>query len=94
MVCAYLHDLYMLLTFYRSKPQAHLEKHAEDGDDDFADEASIDGDEPTAEDLALLRRVPDKLPWSAFLVAIVELCERFAYYGLSGPFQNYMSNEW
>ncbi|KAF2195102.1 DNA repair helicase [Zopfia rhizophila CBS 207.26] len=55
---------------------------------------SFDGDEPGPEDLATLRRVPDKLPWSAFLVAIVELCERFAYYGLSGPFQNYMSNKW
>jgi dipeptide/tripeptide permease len=49
-------------------------------------------DEPTAHELRTLRRIPDKLPWSAFLVAIVELCERFAYYGLSGPFQNYISN--
>ncbi|ORY01038.1 helicase C-terminal domain-domain-containing protein [Clohesyomyces aquaticus] len=49
---------------------------------------------PTPDELATLRRVADKLPWTAFLVAIVELCERFAYYGLSGPFQNYMSNKW
>ncbi|KAF2739581.1 peptide transporter-like protein PTR2 [Polyplosphaeria fusca] len=55
---------------------------------------SLEGDEPTVDDLALLPRVADKLPWSAFLVAIVELCERFAYYGLSGPFQNYMSNKY
>ncbi|KAL5392836.1 hypothetical protein DPSP01_000533 [Paraphaeosphaeria sporulosa] len=47
-----------------------------------------------AEDYALLPKVADKLPWGAFLVAIVELCERFAYYGLSGPFQNYMANEY
>ncbi|OAG03645.1 PTR2-domain-containing protein [Paraphaeosphaeria sporulosa] len=51
-------------------------------------------DTPTAEDYALLPKVADKLPWGAFLVAIVELCERFAYYGLSGPFQNYMANEY
>ena len=51
-------------------------------------------DEITPEDLATLRRVPDRIPWSAFLVAVVELCERFAYYGLSGPFQNYISNKW
>lgn len=43
--------------------------------------------EPTEEELATLRKVAGKLPWSAFLVAIVELCERFAYYGLNGPFQ-------
>ena len=53
-----------------------------------------EGNEPTAEELSCLPRVADKLPWGAFLVAIVELCERFAYYGLSGPFQNYMSNKY
>jgi dipeptide/tripeptide permease len=51
-------------------------------------------DAPTAEDYATLPKVADKLPWGAFLVAIVELCERFAYYGLSGPFQNYMANKY
>ena len=49
-------------------------------------------DEPTEEELRTLRRVADKLPKSAWLVAIIELCERFAYYGLSGPFQNYIQN--
>ena len=51
-------------------------------------------DEPTEEDRATLRKVSDKLPWSAFLVAVVELCERFTYYGLSGPFQNYIQNSY
>ncbi|EEH49156.2 uncharacterized protein PADG_05235 [Paracoccidioides brasiliensis Pb18] len=49
-------------------------------------------DPPTEEELKDLRKVPEKLPWSAFLVAVVELCERFAYYGLGGPFQNYIQN--
>ncbi|KLJ06067.1 POT family proton-dependent oligopeptide transporter [Blastomyces silverae] len=49
-------------------------------------------DVPIGGESATLRKVPDKLPWSAFLVAVVELCERFAYYGLSGPFQNYIQN--
>jgi len=48
--------------------------------------------EPTAEELITLRRVADKIPYAAFSVVIVELCERFAYYGLSGPFQNYLQN--
>ncbi|KAK2750738.1 peptide transporter ptr2 [Myotisia sp. PD_48] len=52
----------------------------------------MSGEEPTDEDLQTLKRIAGPLPWSAFLVAIVELCERFAYYGLSGPFQNYMQH--
>ncbi|KAF4536348.1 Peptide transporter Ptr2-a protein [Lasiodiplodia theobromae] len=55
---------------------------------------SVDDDEPTDGEKLSLRKVPDRLPWSASLIAIVELCERFAYYGLSGPFQNYMANKY
>ncbi|KAG7193121.1 peptide transporter ptr2 [Scheffersomyces spartinae] len=51
-----------------------------------------DGREPTEEELATLRRVSEKIPISCWLVAIVELAERFTYYGLSAPFQNYMQN--
>lgn len=50
----------------------------------------MEGEEPSENERQTLRHVSDKLPWSAFLVALVELCERFAYYGLSGPFQNYI----
>ena len=51
---------------------------------------SFEGDEPTEKELATLRKVADHLPLSAFIVALVELCERFTYFGLSGPFQNYI----
>lgn len=62
---------------------------------DYADEKghgyessdSDDADVPTEEERHSLRKVADRLPWSAFLVALVELCERFASYGLTGPFQ-------
>ncbi|VVT54161.1 uncharacterized protein SAPINGB_P003937 [Magnusiomyces paraingens] len=47
---------------------------------------------PTEEELETLRKVPDSLPMSAWSVAVVELCERFTYYGITGPFQNYMQN--
>jgi hypothetical protein len=50
--------------------------------------------EPSAQELATLRRIPAKIPWTAFVIALVELCERFTFYGLSGPFQNYISNAW
>ncbi len=36
---------------------------------------------PTEHDLATLRRVSGKIPWSAYTIAFVELCERFSYYG-------------
>jgi len=65
----------------------------ESGDDSL--ELDAEGNtmiEPTDEEMATLRRVSDKIPIAAFSVVIVELCERFAYYGLSGPFQNYLEN--
>ncbi|KAL1882129.1 hypothetical protein VTK73DRAFT_2220 [Phialemonium thermophilum] len=39
-----------------------------------------------------LRRVPGKIPKVALLILIVELGERFTYFGLSGPLQNYINN--
>ncbi|OAL45536.1 POT family protein [Pyrenochaeta sp. DS3sAY3a] len=48
---------------------------------------------PIAEsEWAGLRRVPDKLPMVALLILVVELGERFTYFGLSGPIQNYINN--
>ena len=37
-----------------------------------------DEDEPTLEELQTLRRVSGKIPWLAYTVAFVELCERFS----------------
>ena len=45
---------------------------------------------PSEDDYRTLRRVPDKLPWIAFVIIIVELGERFVYFGVSGPIQNYI----
>ncbi len=43
-----------------------------------------EGDEwPTEEDLSTLRKVPDRISLAAYTVAVVELCERFSYYGTS-----------
>ncbi|KAL3474079.1 POT family-domain-containing protein [Aspergillus californicus] len=39
-----------------------------------------------------LRRVPDRIPWVVLLVIIVELGERFTYFGISGIMQNYIKN--
>lgn len=52
-----------------------------------------EGDEwPTEEDLATLRKVPDKISWAAYTIAFIELCERFSYYGtqvICRSFQTY-----
>lgn len=40
-----------------------------------------DGQFPTEDELRTLRRVAGKVPWPAFTIAFVELCERFSYYG-------------
>lgn len=56
------------------------------------DTITADGQEPTDEEKATLRKISDQLPWAAFIISIVELCERFTYYGLSGPYVNYGSS--
>ena len=75
-----------------AKPEALMDKEARGIESSSL--VSFEGDEPTEEERHTLRKISDKLPWSAFLVAMVELCERFTYYGLSGPFQNYIQNSY
>ena len=42
-----------------------------------------DGTEvPTGEDLTHLHRISDSLPFRTYLIAYVELAERFSYYGM------------
>ncbi|KAF2277445.1 PTR2-domain-containing protein [Westerdykella ornata] len=50
----------------------------------------VEGQIPTEEEKRTLRHVGEPVPKAAFLVAVVELCERFTYYGASGIFQNYV----
>ena len=51
---------------------------------------NLDPTEPTTEEWSTLQHISDRIPLSAWLIVLCELCERFAYYGLSGPFQNYI----
>ncbi|KAF2129661.1 PTR2-domain-containing protein [Dothidotthia symphoricarpi CBS 119687] len=53
-------------------------------------EADLEGEEPTAEELITLRRVSGKIPWTAYTIAIVELCERFGYYGSQVLYTNFV----
>ncbi|KAF5321053.1 hypothetical protein D9619_000104 [Psilocybe cf. subviscida] len=44
----------------------------------------------TQHDLDTLRIVPDRLPYTAWLVVIVEFAERWSYYGTTNIFNNYI----
>ena len=46
--------------------------------------------EPTNEELNTLEHISDHIPLAAWMIVVCELCERFAFYGISGPFQNYI----
>ena len=63
------------------------EKHLAVADEEpaYTSDGSLRGPEgeeyPTAEEVDSLRRVCGTVPWSAYTIAFVELCERFSYYG-------------
>ncbi|CAG8500140.1 315_t:CDS:2, partial [Acaulospora morrowiae] len=44
----------------------------------------------TQEEWSNLRKVADSVPITAWFIIICELCERFTFYGITGPFQNYI----
>ncbi|KAL2018986.1 hypothetical protein VTK56DRAFT_10211 [Thermocarpiscus australiensis] len=46
---------------------------------------------PTEEELATLRRVPGTIPIIAYLICIVEFCERASYYGVQPLISNYVN---
>ncbi|KAF1985227.1 PTR2-domain-containing protein [Aulographum hederae CBS 113979] len=76
-------------------PQTGLERDSDEksfgrDDEKGAFETTADGEEPNEEERRTLRHVSDNLNMSIFLIAFVELCERFTYYGVSGLFQNYI----
>ncbi|KAF2838769.1 putative MFS peptide transporter [Patellaria atrata CBS 101060] len=50
------------------------------------------GDKPTEEDLATLSRVSGPIPWTAYTIAFVELCERFGYYGCAIIYVNFIQH--
>ncbi|KKZ64471.1 POT family proton-dependent oligopeptide transporter [[Emmonsia] crescens] len=54
---------------------------------------NINRQAPTLEELTSLRRIPGKIPWIAFSIAFVELCERFSYYGTTIVFVNFIQRE-
>ncbi|KAJ5209916.1 Major facilitator superfamily domain general substrate transporter [Penicillium cf. griseofulvum] len=77
---------------YNEEVTQHVVLNEKTMDVDFDKENLVtpDGGEPTLSEKTSLRHVAENLPLAAWLVAVVELCERFTYYGMSGLFQNYI----
>jgi len=46
---------------------------------------------PTEEEMRTLRRIPGKLPTVAYLICIVEFCERASYYGVQPLINNFVN---
>ncbi|EPE07595.1 general substrate transporter [Ophiostoma piceae UAMH 11346] len=60
----------------------------------YLDPSVLEGDyegKPTEEEMKTLRRVPGKLPTVAYLICIVEFCERASYYGVQPLISNYVN---
>jgi len=58
--------------------------------DPFTMDEDYDG-KPTEEELASLRRVPGNLAMVAYLICIVEFCERGSYYGVQPLINNFVN---
>jgi POT family proton-dependent oligopeptide transporter len=75
-----------------AETNVHYRLSDDDSAPSYVEDPNAAGPEPTEEEWSQLREVSDAIPKSAFLVILVEFCERFTYYGLSGPFQNYVQH--
>ncbi|KII83949.1 hypothetical protein PLICRDRAFT_432976 [Plicaturopsis crispa FD-325 SS-3] len=67
-----------------------LEDESAVGQPEFHDDAGVLFVHPTDEELATLRKVPGKVPATAYLLCIVEFAERASYYGCSQVFSNFI----
>ncbi|PYI13624.1 MFS peptide transporter [Aspergillus violaceofuscus CBS 115571] len=56
----------------------------------YDEDTSLQKAFPNPEEMQTLRRVAGKIPWTAYTVAFVELCERFSYYGTTAVFVNFI----
>lgn len=63
---------------------------ADSNDNSMLKTGEVYEDTPTEEELKTLRRVSGKIPWTAWTIAFVELCERFSYYGSTVVYVNFI----
>ncbi|KAI5477097.1 PTR2-domain-containing protein [Pseudohyphozyma bogoriensis] len=55
--------------------------------------AAADGEFPSEHDRATLRRMPGPIRIEAYLIGLIELCERFSYYGTTAVFTNFIQQK-
>ncbi|KAF5372369.1 hypothetical protein D9615_009259 [Tricholomella constricta] len=82
--------------FTQDEKKLSIDKH--DSEENIEGSVVLDGIHdglvsPTEEERATLRRVADTIPWNAYLIAIVELAERFSFYGSSVVFTNFIQQK-
>ena len=81
-------DPNLLVTCSNEKPNEEVNNNLDA--EEYPSVDTDEGREPTEQEMSTLRHVSSSIPLSCWLVAIVELAERFSYFGLAAPFQNYM----
>jgi proton-dependent oligopeptide transporter, POT family len=86
-------DLGGILKNSRAEEKAALELQTElEKDENFEVLTGPNGEEyPSKEDLVNLRRVHGHTSWVLYTIGFVELCERFAYYGTTVLYTNFVS---
>lgn len=75
-------------------PYDDAEKGPGDQHPPYRDPAVMGGEyegKPTEEELKTLRRVPGTIPIVAYLICVVEFCERASYYGVQPLISNYVN---
>ncbi|KAK7436702.1 hypothetical protein VKT23_018957 [Stygiomarasmius scandens] len=73
------------------KEKVELDHASSNNEDELVADGIHDGLVfPTEEERLTLRRVSDRIPWAAYLIAIVEMAERFSYYGSTVVFTNFI----
>ncbi|KAG5638605.1 hypothetical protein H0H81_011495 [Sphagnurus paluster] len=85
-------------TFLQEEKKLSVEKAGSSTDDIAEGSLVLDGIHdgltfPTEEERLTLRRVPDSIPWNVYLIALVELAERFSFYGSSVVFTNFIQQK-
>ncbi|UZJ55467.1 hypothetical protein CBS101457_004787 [Exobasidium rhododendri] len=72
-----------------SKSSTEIVEHLREGRGNVDEDDAFDYN-VSEHDRINLRRVPAPIPWTAFLVAVCELAERFSYYGTTQVFTNFI----
>lgn len=85
-----LENLEVVRAQHPDATRAENEKRHSSSFQSASDATAAEHEVPTAEELHTLRRVSGRIPWSAYTIAFVELCERFSYYGTTAVFVNFI----